>query len=193
MREANDQILIDEKATGAASQDSSWGAAIESNYDHLLKFGLWLTGGNRDDAQDIVHQAICKVLSSSGRPMITRAALSYLFMAVSHAHIDNYRAHRHRWISYDDEVNEALLNQLVDEQTGEAMQTRLEDEELRQRMLLGFGPLNKRERELLSMYLEGMNTKEIAATLGEDRRLVGSDWNALRMKVRYRLGRQTKR
>jgi DNA-directed RNA polymerase specialized sigma24 family protein len=63
----------------------------------------------------------------------------------------------------------------------------LENEDLLKQLSDKRGPLTPREQLLLTKHLEGYNCAEIAAVLGEDKRLTRSDLNAVRVKVRYRL------
>jgi len=193
MREPNAEKLADKKVLSEIDGWSAWGEAIENNYKRLLKYGLKLTHGDYAYAEDIVHQAICRVFRRNFDPTVVRSAYAYLCKTMSYVYHDSEcQSHRHLLLSYDDELNEGLQNQLVDEEKYKAMQLRLEEEELSKKMLLRLGPLNKRERELLSMYVEGMNAKEIASVLNEDRHLIASDLNAIRAKLRYRLRRLAK-
>lgn len=163
-----------------------WTPVIEKHYQSLMKYGLKLTKGNSDYALDVVHEAISRVLESNHVPRVTKAAFSYLRTAVTNVFLDTKKESK-RLVSYDDEQNSALCNQLVDEWTSKAMQNRLEDEELRQRLQVAPGPLDKRERKLWRMHdVEGLKPKAIALELGEDPHAISYELNRIGAKLRYR-------
>jgi hypothetical protein len=69
----------------------------------------------------------------------------------------------------------------------------LEQQEFEHGLHVGKGPLNDREKLLLSFHLRGYNCAEIAARLHEDKRIISVELNAVKSKVRYRLKRRNTR
>lgn len=89
---------------------------------------------------------------------------------------------------YDDERDEGLRSGLADEGAGKKTRSHLEDEEFEELLRRHVGPLSEREWRLFEMHtIEGMRPKEIAEELGEDRRLISAEINALKAKLKGRM------
>ncbi|HEY0170589.1 MAG TPA: sigma-70 family RNA polymerase sigma factor [Pyrinomonadaceae bacterium] len=65
-----------------------WDAVIEKDYGRWLKLACRLTRGNVERAEDIVHDAICKVLTGEYPLRVEQAASAYMRQAVRSAFYD---------------------------------------------------------------------------------------------------------
>lgn len=122
----------------------------------LRRYALLLVG-NSVDADDLVQEALAKVLAQLQRWNEVRDLRSYLFTALHNVHIDHTRrnARFRQSIPIDDAIS--LLT------TPATQQKRLELRDLS--VALGKLPLDQREVVLLVGF-EGMSYGEAAATLG---------------------------
>lgn len=76
-----------EGETGDGSHDR-WCAIIEELYGQLLKLALRLTRGNQEQAEDIAHDAICKVLTGEHPLLAEVAAPAYMATTLKRVFFD---------------------------------------------------------------------------------------------------------
>jgi DNA-directed RNA polymerase specialized sigma24 family protein len=134
---------------------------------------------------DLVQETVLRALFYSPNPERIRSPLSYLLTVMRHVWTD-------KW-GHDHTAETESLDHLQDTKRLKHPAIEpdvlriLENEDLLKQLSDKRGPLTPREQLLLTKHLEGYNCAEIAAVLGEDKRLTRSDLNAVRVKVRYRL------
>lgn len=169
-----------------------WTKACEDFMQRLIAYALKLANGRRYDADDLVQETVCRALSYSENPEKIENPLGYLL-----------RIMRNSWITKWHTENTANMDSLDELQSKMALKNHptvepdvdriLENEEFESKFKAESGPLTTREKELLKLYFEGYKCKEIADQLNEDVRLVRSDLNAVKSKVRQRIKRGSKR
>lgn len=164
---------------------SDWESILEVCIPRLIPSALRLSNGRIYDAEDLVYETICHVLSKN--PKDIRNPLRYLF-----------RSLRNTWIDTWKKENAANMESLEAIQDDPARQGELptvepevlriiKNEELLEELKSGQGPLNDDEKFLINSLLEGQTLEEIAAIVGEDECRTKMRWNALKVKLRYRL------
>lgn len=146
-----------------------------------------LANGRLYDAEDLMQETFCRALIYPSDPEEIGNPLGYLLRVMRNVWRD-------KWVKEQTEITDSLDDLLENGRVRSAepvvesdIQRILENEELMAKMEVKQGPLNSREKLLLKLHLEGFKCNEIAARLNEDVRLVRSDLNAVRTKVRYRL------
>ena len=161
-----------------------WTQKVDEDYPRLNSYARHLC--RNDQASDLVHDVVYRVLKYAPDPKLIKNTTNYLLRAVRNAWFDRIRAAKKaELISYDDPSNEELRFALV--ATERDMSIDLDNERMRDAMKVVLRRLSPRERRLLTLYLEGLKCKEIAAELGEDARITSVDLNAVKSKVRYRI------
>ena len=169
----------------SATWHAFWVQACEDNYSCLLSYSRWLTH-KTDDAEGIVHNAVCKLLKLTPNPETIEDVTKYLHGSVRHAWFDRLREKKKmRTISLDDPVNVGLRNQLPAPEGG--VMNSLDNEAYRRSLKIELRRLSPRERLLLKLFLYGYGCQEIAERLEENVHLISYELNAVRTKVRQRL------
>jgi RNA polymerase sigma factor (sigma-70 family) len=178
-----------------------WAKACEVFSQRLRVYALKLANGRLSDAEDLVQETICRMLTYPRKPTEIRSPSDYLLVLM-----------RNLWIAKrrrENRVNMESLDELLSKEE-EQKQHRsavfavepdvlriLENDELKaelRAMLRAIqGSLKPREKLLLALHLEDYSYKEIAYKLNEDMRVVRSDLNAVITKVRSRLKAVKKR
>jgi RNA polymerase sigma factor (sigma-70 family) len=168
-----------------------WEKFIEDSKDRLKAKALRFMNGNVHDAEDLMQETVCRILMYPRNPKTTRSPIGYLSTIM-----------RNIWITKWHKEDKAKMESLDELLSKEAQEKRhkvvepavepealriLESDERRAEMRAKLGLLTSREKLLLTLYLEDYTCKEIAHKLNEDVRLVRSDLNAVRTKVRSRL------
>lgn len=156
-------------------------------YQPLFSRARRLANGRLHDAEDLMQETFCRALIYPRNPEEISNPLGYLLRIMRNAWRD-------KWVKENAAVTDSL-DELLNRDGPRAaepaiesdIQRILENEELMAEMKVKQGPLTSREKLLLKLHLEGFKCKEIAARLSEDVRLVRSDLNAVRTKIRYRI------
>lgn len=162
-----------------------WERACVDSYRRLTSYASRLTNGKSYDAADLVQETVFRVLSYPPNPEEIARPLSYLLTVLRNVWSGAWK----RQHAADTESLEPLLGtKALDHLIVEPDVFRiLENEELLREVSVRKGRLTSREELLLTLYLQGLKCKEIAVLLGENRRLISADLNAMLTKVRYRL------
>lgn len=166
-------------------RDLWWQTAL-GLYQVLLSHARRISG-NVFDAEDLVHETVCRVIRYPRDPNTLANPLSYLICIMKRVWLDRivYEASRPT-DSLDDPLKAQALEKQLPTIESEAFHT-VEIQELREALDVLAGPLSSREWELLRMRLEGMTCEEIAEQWGEHVKVITYDWNALKAKVKYRV------
>jgi RNA polymerase sigma factor (sigma-70 family) len=168
-----------------------WEKTCEDFKERLTAQALRFTNGRIHDAEDLVQGTICRILTYPRNPEKVNSPIAYLLRIMRNLWSTNWRK--------KGSANMESLDELLSQETQQKQRRNvepaiepdalriLENSELMAEMRVKKGPLTHREGLLLALHLEGYTCKEIAAKWNEDVRLVRSDLNAVRTKVRNRL------
>jgi RNA polymerase sigma factor (sigma-70 family) len=169
-----------------------WEKACEDSKKTLHTYAFKLANGRIYDVEDLVQETYCHALTSSGNPAKIKNPLAYLLRIMHNIWVDKWKK--------ENTANMESLNGLRSSEAEEGGRAKavepaiesdvlriLENKELQAEMRRKQGTLTPRETYLLELHLKKYKCKDIATMLGEDVRLVRSDLNAVRAKVRYRL------
>jgi RNA polymerase sigma factor (sigma-70 family) len=172
--------MTESPGSTSASTWEGWEVVAVRCYQLLLKYALRLTKGNRESAEDIVQEAVFRVIKTNPPPRNRKAAPAYLRKAVKNVFLDaQTNEQRLRFVSYDDDENVALQPYLVDKRSAKDIHDRLENPQRGERVLKLIGPLTERQRKLLSMFLDDLSADEMAAVLGEKVSVIRHELNAM--------------
>lgn len=168
-----------------------WAQACQDFMQRLIAFALKLANGRNYDADDLVQETFCRALTYSRNPEEIRSPFGYLLIIMHNIWIDKWHKEGKAKTESLDEMlsKETQQKQYLSVEPAvepEALRI-LENDELLAELHANQGPLTPREKLLLALHLEGYTCKEIASELKEDVRLVSTDLNAMRTKVRTRL------
>lgn len=181
----------DDTANSRNQHRPFWEKTCEVFKEALTVKALRLSNGRIHDAEDLVQGTFCRILMYPKNPKKVRSPFGYLL-----------RIMRNIWSTKWHKESTANTDSLDELLSKEAQQKQhlsvepavepdvhriLENKELKDKMRANQGPLTSREKLLLALHLAGYTCKEIADKLNEDVRLVRSDLNAVRNKVRSRL------
>jgi RNA polymerase sigma factor (sigma-70 family) len=156
-------------------------------YQRLFSRARRLANGRLPDAEDLMQETFCRALNYPRNPEEITNPLGYLLCVMRNAWSDKrVKEHTGNTDSLDELLN-SDRPRAAEPAIQSDVQRILENEELMAEMKVKQGPLTSRENLLLKLHLEGFKCKEIAARLNEDVRLIRSDLNAVRTKVRYRI------
>jgi len=161
--------------------DLSWDDIYENLYERLYSVAARLAHGRTELAEDLVQETLVRVLQSSYHPNELKAPLAYLFRIMRNIMID--QARKAKTVLFEDYSDDELQKQLPHYEPG--IQRKLENEELLATRLKSTD-LSSREKLLLVLMAEGNDSKEISTVLNEDIRIIRTDLNALKAKIRYR-------
>jgi RNA polymerase sigma factor (sigma-70 family) len=166
-----------------------WEKACEDSKQRLVSYALRLSNGRPYDADDLVQETIFRVLFYSRNPEAIRDPVGYLLKTMHNVWIGKWRKENAANIDSLDSSKALQQRPPAVETVG---QRTLENNELRDELGVREGPLTPREKLLLRLYFASYKCKEISVILNEDVRLIRSDLNAVKAKVRYRLKRRKK-
>lgn len=173
----------DEGDIGREQYRPFWGKALAEFDTRLNSYALRLANRRSYDAEDLIQETACRVLVYSRNPAEIRSPLGYLLRVMRNVWADKWaRDNVANLESLDD-----LLSTGRDPAVEPDVQRLLESMELKEEMGVRQGPLTEREELLLGLYMNGYKCKDIADEMGENVRLIRSDLNAVKAKVRYRL------
>lgn len=168
-----------------------WGECYEKFKKQLVGCALKLVKGSTYDADDLVQETICRALLYSTNYKEINNPLGYLLRVMRNIWFTKRRKEKFAlMVSLDELLNqegEERRAKIVEPAMDPVAQRILEHEELKEQFSAMRGPLTEREDLLLGLYLEGYSCNDIAERLGEDVRLIRSDLNAVRTKVRTRI------
>jgi RNA polymerase sigma factor (sigma-70 family) len=171
------------------SRFESWEAVIERHYQKLIHYAYRLTG-NSVEAEDIVHEAVCRVLKMDVTSIKVKSTYSYLRKVAKNVFVDKlYKEKVEQHVSLDDRQHKDIHDQLFDGTASQVLEDSIHYRELMSslpvRILLA--GLSEREVKLLSMNaVEEMRAEEIADVLNEDVYKVRYELNRLYARIRYR-------
>lgn len=173
--------------SGDGTYDESaafWAAAYVEHYKRLYAMARrLLTGGNHAEAEDAVSEAFVRAMTYAKDPEAIANLFAYLWITVKRVWISKCRKEGALNMESLDELLATGQHPMVDAQALRILETM----EFEKALEVRSGPLTPRENQLLELHLRGYSCDEMALLLGEDVRLVRSDLNAVRAKVRYRL------
>jgi RNA polymerase sigma factor (sigma-70 family) len=172
---------------GNDPNNAFWQKAYENNFTPLCsKASCRLTKGNKAEAEDVVSEAFLRAIRYVKNPEAIKNLFGYLWTTARRVYLAKLdKEHTAQTQSLDDMEGDTLHPSVEPE-----VMRILENKELEEKIRAKHGPLTPREKLLLEWYLEGYTCNEMAERLGEDKRLVRADLNALKAKVRYRLHRR---
>ena len=164
---------------------ATWEDLYEQSRKRLFTKACRFADGNADLAEDFVQEAFLRVLSSPMNPGELKIPLAYLFTTLRRVAIDHVRKARRAQLEFlDDADNVELQNELP--VTQPTIQRDLENEETLNAIRRHPAGLSSRERRLFDLIAEGDSCADISETLDEDPRIIRSDINSLRAKIKYR-------
>jgi RNA polymerase sigma-70 factor (ECF subfamily) len=142
----------------------------------------WRLTGDSAAAEDVVQNVILKILRLTPDPESVADKLGYLLRSVHNASMD--------WLKKQSRITTVILDRrewqemVAPERNADA---EAENDEYRLAVSVVMRRLTKREKTLLTLFLEGYMCEEIAGRMNEDKRAISYDLNAVRTKVRYQL------
>jgi RNA polymerase sigma factor (sigma-70 family) len=171
--------------SGMSDRNSAfWEKAYENNFKPLCtRARRSLTNGNWAEAEDVVSEAFLRVMYYVKNPETIGNLLGYLWLTSKRVWIGKRKKEN---TAYMDSLDDLLSDGLQPTVEPDAIRN-LENKELEETIRAKQGALTPREKHLLKLYLEGYSCDEIGSLLDEDVRVVRSDLNAVKAKVRYRL------
>jgi RNA polymerase sigma factor (sigma-70 family) len=175
--------MLSERQINQQEHQPYWGEVCKEFYPHLQRHALVLARKNYYDAEDLVQDTVCRALRYCADPAHINNPLNYLLTIMRHVWVDKWKG--------QNKGNADSLDHLLDEGWHPAIEPEapriVEDEEFQNLFVSRLGLLTRREKHLLDLYFAGYKCKEIADEMKEDVRLIRSDLNAVKAKVRYRL------
>jgi RNA polymerase sigma factor (sigma-70 family) len=197
---SREERLVEEQAaysTGPVVVDSDssaphrafWEKACEQFHQRLFSYARILTKDRVYDAEDLVQETVCRAFLYCKNPEEVRNPFNYLRTIMRRVCVGKWASQQ---ATVTDSLDELLNTDMHPTAEPEVLHM-LENKELNDEMRAKQGFLTPHEKLLLTLYLEGYKTEEIAAALREDVRIVRSDLNAVRAKVRHRLKTAKKR
>jgi len=173
------------------SYDSTWEDLCLQFYPRLSAHARRLTHGNIERAEDLVQETMVRILGCDRPSSEIQTPLAYAFTIMKNALRDQIRkSTRRQIVSLDDPLNVELQKQLPVIQP--TVQRDLENKGLLKAVKLKGGRLTGREGRLLELMADGKDAGQIADIFEEDIRIIKSDCNALKAKLRYRLAKWQK-
>ena len=169
-----------------------WAKVCEEFLQRLIAYARKLANGRSYDADDLVQETVCRILMYPKNPAEVESPFGYLVTIMRNIWSTKWRAENTANTESLDELQskKALKNHPTVEPDVFRI---LENEEFARKFNNLPGRWTTRERELLRLYLEGYNCKEIADMWNEDVRLVRSDLNAAKSKLHQRITRGYKK
>jgi RNA polymerase sigma factor (sigma-70 family) len=161
--------------------------AYEDYKQPLFSRARRLANGRLSDAEDLMQEMFCRALTYPANPEEIGNPLGYLLRVMRNAWRDKWVKEHTEITDSLDELRSGDRSRIAEPAVESDVQRNLENEELRAEMKVKQGPLTNREELLLQLHLDGLKCKEIASRLNEDVRVIRSDLNAVRTKVRYRI------
>lgn len=166
-----------------------WEKACDQFTPSLISYARRLTNGKIYDAEDLMHDTVCRALIYSRDPTEIRNPLSYLLRTMRNIWLDK---RKHENTSNMDSLDDLLIKNRHPAVEPEVLRV-LENEDLEAQMRVGQGPLTTHEKNLLRLYFQGYKCKEIAEKMNMDIYRTRSELNAVKAKVRYRLKKSKSR
>jgi DNA-directed RNA polymerase specialized sigma24 family protein len=166
-----------------------WAEVYSNEFNSLILLTRYkLTDGDLDKAHETVNEAFTRSMRYIKHPQRIVNLPGYLWTTTMRVWFTRFKAERIAVTdSLDDPKCEGLENKLpavdIEEELLEVLELRQKFNQAQEKK----GPLSEREDRLLMRHLQGFSCLDIANELGEDRRLISVELNALRAKVRHRL------
>ena len=168
-----------------------WEEIYEKFKKQLFGCAMKLVNGDVYLAEDLLQETLFRALRYATNPEVIDNPLGYLLRVMRHTFFTWKRKEGtatmvslDELLSQEDEVRRVKI---VEPSVDPVAQQILEQEELVEQYRALRGPLKEREDILLRLHLQGYTCDEIGEKLGEDARLIKSDLNAVRTKVRARI------
>jgi RNA polymerase sigma factor (sigma-70 family) len=163
----------------------TWEDLYEQSRKRLFARACRSTNGNAALAEDFVQETFVRGMNSCEDPGKLKIPLAYLYRVLRTVAIDHARRESHaRLESLDDDNNVELQNELPVRQP--TIQRELENEETLNAIRQHPAGLSSRERRLFELLAEGDSCADISETLDQDPRIIRSDINSLKAKLKYR-------
>ena len=176
----------------------SWNPVIEDGQlrKRFVNFAeLHLPVQDKADAEDIVQQAVLKVLNID--PNRIDDKVNYFFKTVQHLCYDR---HKRPWrlspantvlldAPHNEDNDQERAMEIEDKKRGPMLDAEIKEQNANylRTLALNSTDLSAREKELLKMHLCGFDTDEIATAWGEDVKVIRVEMNAVIAKIRYRV------
>lgn len=164
-------------------------------YDHaVLRLALRLTG-SESDAQDIHQEAFLKVYKKLDGFRFECSFSTWIYRIVTNVCLDHMRRNRARSRNNALEVTgDDLLKQLPDGRRGNDPERQILDQELGAQILRALQKLTPRERMVFDLkYFQGLTLRSVSEILDVSEGSVKTSFFRATKKLRYQLGRYTKR
>lgn len=164
-----------------------WSKAYIDYYRRLLGHARRLVKGKTYEAEDLVQEACCRVLTYPKNPAEVINPFGYLKCVMHRVWIAKWKSEKTALM----ESLEAILSDPTRQKEHPTVEPEIlriaENEGLMEELRIKQGPLTKDEKFLLGSLLEGQTIEDIAATLGEDPCRTKTRWYALLAKLRHRI------
>jgi RNA polymerase sigma factor (sigma-70 family) len=165
-----------------------WSKTIEENLPKMTSYARRLANGNYFNTQDLVQEAACRILTYCPDPSRIKKPRDYILRSIRNVWTSKWRKEKQAETeSLDDLQSRTNWQRIEPAEECNDIQQILEDKEMLELLKANLGPLNKREKLLLALFLKGLKCKKIAIILNEDPRAISFDLNKVRNKVNYRL------
>jgi DNA-directed RNA polymerase specialized sigma24 family protein len=145
-----------------------------------------LTRGRIAEAEDIVSDALLKVMLTKDNPTEITHPLQYLWTAVRHAWFSQQARLKAASTAQLEDLTMKTLEKIPSLQLEPKVLEALDREDTRNAMLCRFGPMSTQERTMVEMRLDGCSFIEIADELGESLKTTRLRWRNMITRQRTR-------
>ncbi len=170
-------------------------AQLVHTYDQtVLRLALRLTG-SESDAQDIHQEAFLRVYKKLDGFRFECSFATWIYRIVTNVCLDHLRRNRARKKNGGIEVSDDdLLDQLSDDRPGNNPEQQLLDRELNAQILRALERLTPRERMIFDLkHFQGLKLRRVSEILNTSEGSVKVTFFRATRKLRFQLGRYTKR
>ena len=170
-------------------------AQLVHTYDQtVLRLALRLTG-SESDAQDIHQEAFLRVYKKLDGFRFECSFPTWIYRIVTNVCLDHLRRNRARKKNGGIEVSDDdLLDQLSDDRPGNNPEQQLLDRELNAQILRALERLTPRERMIFDLkHFQGLKLRSVSEILNTSEGSVKVTFFRATRKLRFQLGRYTKR
>jgi RNA polymerase sigma-70 factor (ECF subfamily) len=170
-------------------------AQLVHTYDQtVLRLALRLTG-SESDAQDIHQEAFLRVYKKLDGFRFECSFATWIYRIVTNVCLDHLRRNQARKKNGGLEVSDdEVLDQLSDDRPGGTPEQQLLDRELNAQILRALERLTPRERMVFDLkYFQGLKLRNVSEILNASEASVNTTFFRATKKLRFHLGRYTKR
>jgi RNA polymerase sigma-70 factor, ECF subfamily len=186
-----DGSLVREAQGGSKA---AFGQLVHTYDQAVLRLALRLTG-SQSDAQDIHQEAFLRVYKKLDGFRFECSFATWIYRIVTNICLDHLRRNQARKRNGTIEVNDDdLLNELSDDRPGNNPERQLLDQELSAQILRALKRLTPRERMVFDLkHFQGLTLRSVSEILNSSEGSVKMTFFRATQRLRFQLGRYTKR